>query len=77
MTKQNAMTIDVEDYFQVSAFEQHIPRSEWQGICSRLERNMDRILAVLDDRLAQGDISPDEHHRQRAPRFERLREISR
>jgi polysaccharide deacetylase family protein (PEP-CTERM system associated) len=50
MTIQNAMTIDVEDYFQVSAFEQHIPRSEWQGIASRLERNMERILAMLDQR---------------------------
>ncbi len=25
----NALTIDVEDYFQVSAFAPHIPRSDW------------------------------------------------
>jgi len=35
-----------------------------------------RAIALLDDRLAQGEISPDEHARARAPRFERLRELS-
>jgi polysaccharide deacetylase family protein (PEP-CTERM system associated) len=50
MTIRNAMTIDVEDYFQVSAFESHIPRSEWQGISSRLQQNMDCILALLQKR---------------------------
>ncbi len=45
----NALTIDVEDYFQVSAFAPHIPRSDW-AICEcRVERNVDRILAMLDD----------------------------
>ncbi len=45
----NALTIDVEDYFQVSAFAPHIPRSEWQTRECRVERNVDRILAMLDD----------------------------
>ena len=31
----NALTIDVEDYFQVSAFAPHIPRSEWDGLPCR------------------------------------------
>ena len=31
----------------------------------------------VDGRLAMGEMSPDDHRRQRAPRFERLREISR
>lgn len=48
MTIDNAMTIDVEDYFQVSAFEGHIPRSDWQAIPCRLEGNMERILAMLE-----------------------------
>ncbi|TFG75269.1 MAG: polysaccharide deacetylase family protein, partial [Thermodesulfobacteriales bacterium] len=26
---RNAMTVDVEDYFQVSAFATHIPRESW------------------------------------------------
>jgi hypothetical protein len=29
---RNAMTIDVEDYFQVSAFAPHIPRESWNGM---------------------------------------------
>ncbi|MET0025193.1 MAG: XrtA system polysaccharide deacetylase [Sedimenticola sp.] len=45
----NAMTIDVEDYFQVSAFEKHISRSSWSTIPSRVESNVDRILAMLDE----------------------------
>ncbi|WP_290650649.1 XrtA system polysaccharide deacetylase [Aquisalimonas sp.] len=45
----NAMTFDVEDYFQVSAMEGVVDRSTWQGMPSRVERNMDRLLAVLDD----------------------------
>ena len=44
----NALTIDVEDYFQVSAFAPHIPRSEWPIRECRVERNVERILAMLD-----------------------------
>lgn len=44
----NALTIDVEDYFQVSAFVPHIPRSEWPTRECRIERNVDRILAMLN-----------------------------
>lgn len=44
----NAMTIDVEDYFQVSAFAPHIARASWSGIACRVEHNIDRILALLD-----------------------------
>lgn len=43
----NAMTIDVEDYFQVSAFSNHIPRAAWNRLPCRIERNMDTILALL------------------------------
>jgi len=44
----NALTIDVEDYFQVSAFAPHIPRSDWPTRECRVERNVDLILAMLD-----------------------------
>jgi polysaccharide deacetylase family protein (PEP-CTERM system associated) len=44
----NALTIDVEDYFQVSAFAPHIARSEWNSRECRVERNVDRILGLLD-----------------------------
>lgn len=43
----NAMTVDVEDYFQVSAFERHIPRTEWDRLPCRVERNTDRILGLF------------------------------
>lgn len=46
---RNALTIDVEDYFQVSAFAPHIPRSEWPVQECRVERNVDCILAMLDE----------------------------
>jgi len=46
---RNAMTIDVEDYFQVSAFAPYIARSDWDARECRVERNVDRILALLAD----------------------------
>ena len=46
---KNAMSIDVEDYFQVSAFAPHIRREDWDAMPCRVERNVDAILALLDD----------------------------
>jgi polysaccharide deacetylase family protein (PEP-CTERM system associated) len=43
----NALTIDVEDYFQVSAFSAHIPRASWDSLPCRVEQNIDCILALL------------------------------
>ncbi|MBT9485992.1 MAG: DUF3473 domain-containing protein [Rubrivivax sp.] len=43
----NALTIDVEDYFQVSAFAPYIRRDEWDGRECRVERNVDRLLQML------------------------------
>ena len=45
----NAMTIDVEDYFQVSAFANTISRDSWEQRECRVERNMARILQMLDE----------------------------
>ena len=45
----NALTIDVEDYFQVSAFAPYIARADWEQHECRVERNVDRILALLDE----------------------------
>jgi polysaccharide deacetylase family protein (PEP-CTERM system associated) len=44
----NALTIDVEDYFQVSAFTPYIARSTWENLPCRVEQNVDRILELLD-----------------------------
>ena len=46
---RNAMTIDVEDYFQVSAFAPHILREHWDSLPCRVERNVDVALALLDE----------------------------
>ncbi|MBK9135251.1 MAG: DUF3473 domain-containing protein [Betaproteobacteria bacterium] len=46
----NALTIDVEDYFQVSAFAPYIRRDEWDRRECRIERNVERILALLAER---------------------------
>ena len=46
----NALTIDVEDYFQVSAFAPHIARHEWNSRECRVERNVTRILDMLSQR---------------------------
>jgi polysaccharide deacetylase family protein (PEP-CTERM system associated) len=47
LTIANALTIDVEDYFQVSAFAPHIARDEWNTRECRVERNIHRILEIL------------------------------
>jgi polysaccharide deacetylase family protein (PEP-CTERM system associated) len=46
--KTNALTIDVEDYFQVSAFAPYIDRADWDKRECRVERNIARILALLE-----------------------------
>ena len=43
----NAMTVDVEDWFQVQAFFGTIDRAEWETLPSRVERNTDRVLNLF------------------------------
>ena len=45
----NAMTVDVEDYFQVSAFAGTVGREDWDRFPLRVERNTDRILQLFAD----------------------------
>lgn len=45
----NALTIDVEDYFQVNAFVRHVRRDEWDRYPLRVEQNTARILELLDE----------------------------
>ena len=49
----NALTIDVEDYFQVSAFAPFIERGSWDAIPCRAEANVERILALLAEHDAK------------------------
>jgi polysaccharide deacetylase family protein (PEP-CTERM system associated) len=43
----NAMTVDVEDYFQVEAFSGRISRGSWERIPRRIETNIGRILELF------------------------------
>jgi polysaccharide deacetylase family protein (PEP-CTERM system associated) len=45
----NAMSVDVEDYFQVQAFSDNIERSSWDERESRVEANTDKVLQLFDD----------------------------
>ncbi|MFC1747503.1 XrtA system polysaccharide deacetylase [Pseudomonadota bacterium] len=45
----NAMTVDVEDYFQVSAFERYIKREDWDNIPCRVEMSTNRVLDLFAD----------------------------
>lgn len=44
-----AMTVDVEDYFQVAAFAERVRREDWDSYPCRVERNVDRILGMFAD----------------------------
>jgi len=48
VTAANAMTVDVEDYFQVQAFASVIDRAAWETMPCWVEANMDRILQQFD-----------------------------
>jgi len=45
----NALSVDVEEWFQVGAFEKVIERGTWNGLASRVERNVDTILELFDE----------------------------
>ena len=53
MSLVNALSIDVEDYFQVSAFESRVPVAEWHRFPRRVERNTGAVLDMLDERGVQ------------------------
>lgn len=44
----NALTVDVEDYFQVSALAPHFPRDGWEQQPMRVQENVARILALFE-----------------------------
>ncbi len=46
-TPRNAMSVDVEEYFQVAAFERQIGRNDWGGYPSRVAHNTGRVLDVF------------------------------
>ena len=50
----NALSVDVEDWFQVGAFEHVIARDSWDALPHRVERNGDAVLALFDKAGVKG-----------------------
>jgi polysaccharide deacetylase family protein (PEP-CTERM system associated) len=48
----NLLTVDLEDYFQVHAFSSVIRYEDWDNYESRLERNTDRLLEILNNSIS-------------------------
>lgn len=48
----NGLSVDVEDWFQVGAFENVIQRSQWESLADRVDRNCNEIL----DLFAEADV---------------------
>jgi peptidoglycan/xylan/chitin deacetylase (PgdA/CDA1 family) len=51
---QNGLSVDVEDWFQVGAFERTIDRADWDGLECRVEANCDAVLQIFADSGARG-----------------------
>lgn len=49
MTQLNAMTVDVEDYFHVTALADAIPREQWERLDSRVVESTNRLLDLFDE----------------------------
>ena len=45
----NALSVDVEDWFQVGAFEHVIAKADWERLPRRVEANADAVLALFDE----------------------------
>ena len=45
----NALSVDVEDWFQVGAFETVIARDDWASLEHRVEANTDKVLALFGE----------------------------
>lgn len=49
----NALTVDVEDYYQVGVFQKRLDRAEWPSFESRVERNTEQLLEWFGQRGAR------------------------
>jgi polysaccharide deacetylase family protein (PEP-CTERM system associated) len=49
-----ALSVDVEDYYQVEAFAGHVPRAEWERFPSRVRESVARLLDLFDETNAKG-----------------------
>lgn len=46
---QNALSVDIEDWFHVGAFETVIDRNDWDSLECRVERNTDAVIALFSE----------------------------
>ncbi|MDD4863075.1 MAG: DUF3473 domain-containing protein [Alishewanella agri] len=53
LNRISALTVDVEDYFHVAAFENNIKSSDWHKMPVRVERNTYRLLELFEQQQAQ------------------------
>lgn len=57
----NLLSVDLEDYFMVSAFETAVRREDWHRFPSRIEKNTHRILDLLEEGPLRGGTDPSKH----------------
>lgn len=50
----NALTVDVEDYYHVTAFARHVKIEDWDGYESRVEQNTYRLLDIIGEHGIRG-----------------------
>jgi polysaccharide deacetylase family protein (PEP-CTERM system associated) len=53
LPKKQALTVDVEDYFHVSAFEKAIDKADWNNLELRVEANTYRLLELFEQKQAK------------------------
>lgn len=44
----NGLSVDIEDWFQVGAFERTISRDDWDGLVPRVERNSNAVIDLFE-----------------------------
>ena len=52
--QRHFFTVDIEEHFQVSAFEGYVSRADWDSYESRVQGNVDRLLEILDRHQCHG-----------------------
>ena len=53
LPQKQALTVDVEDYFHVSAFEKAIDKTDWNNLELRVEKNTYRLLELFEQKQAK------------------------
>jgi polysaccharide deacetylase family protein (PEP-CTERM system associated) len=65
----NGLSVDIEDWFQVGAFEQCIARRDWDSLERRVEANSEAVLALFDRAGVKGTFFTLGWVAERAPKL--------